>query len=533
MKTCYFNGKIFTSNPDQLYADAMVVEDGKIVQIGLATDMSSGCQRIDLKGKTVLPGFVDNHMHPIMLASFSKKIPCLPPVVSSIEDLKREIQTVRQSQGPDKWIEGWGYDEGKLAEGRAPTRWDLDKGCSDAPVSLIRTCGHIRCVNSMALKLAGITRDTPDPEGGKIQRDKTGEPTGILQENARYLVSPFMPEPDEEQTVAELVDLGRLLASQGVVAVNDMGNLSVADFFGLYSQAAQRGMPQYIGIYYMWADYMGHPEQLDFSPEKTNRTAHVRNAGVKLVGDGSISGHTAWVYEPYLGTADYGISTLTEQQLETAIAFCKKNQVQLSIHAMGAHAIKTYVDRLVQEKNWMSPEDVTPYARMEHVTEPPDGSIAKAAACGIAWSTQPIFYYSEIETYLINLGPERLKGTYAIRKYLDAGVKVSLSTDSPATSWATPSNPFSTLKAAVTRIAWQGTDCGQDQAVDLETAIQLYTRESAQTGGFAKLGMLKEGYQACFIILNKDIFTTVPEQIDTIRVDKTYIDGICIYRQNG
>ena len=232
----YINGKIYTCDEENRYAQAMTVQDGVITWVGAQEDLPAGDWTVvDLGGKRVIPGFVDAHMHPVMLADFSKKISSLPPKVHSIEELKEEIRKVRQAQGPDKWIEGWGYDEGKLAEGRSPTRWDLDEGCSDAPVSIIRTCGHIRCVNSKALELAGITKDTPDPQGGQIDRDENGEPTGVLRENARNLVTPLIPETTDEQKVDLVVDLGELLLSQGITSICDMGNLDPSDNYDIYS----------------------------------------------------------------------------------------------------------------------------------------------------------------------------------------------------------------------------------------------------------------------------------------------------------
>lgn len=139
----------------------MIVSNGMIQWIGKKENIPDGnYEHVDLKGACVVPGFVDAHMHPVMLADFSKKISALPPEVHSIEELKEKIRQVRETQQPGEWIEGWGYDEGKFEEKRSLNRYDLDQGCSDSPVSITRTCGHIRCVNSKALEIAGITRDT-------------------------------------------------------------------------------------------------------------------------------------------------------------------------------------------------------------------------------------------------------------------------------------------------------------------------------------------------------------------------------------
>lgn len=530
-KRLYVNGRIFTADPRQEYASAMLVENGRISWIGAEADVPRGFHgdTVDLRGRRVLPGFIDAHMHPVMLADFSQKISVLPPNIHSIAELIDAVRDARAKQGPGDWIHGWGYDEGKLTEHRPPTRYDLDKGCSDAPVSIIRTCNHMRCVNSRALELAGITRDTPDPPGGQIDRDESGEPTGILRENARNLVLPFIPETTLEQKADLVAALGQLLLFQGITAICDMGNLEPGDNYDIYKAAVKKGFRQTVGMYYMWDYYMDDPN-FHFPEESLDRRQQIFSAGLKLIGDGSVSGRTAWMNSPYLGSDQVcGLPVCSDQQLETAIQFCKRYGCQLSVHAMGGRAIDRIVARAVQEKKWTS--GPLPHLRLEHVTEPSAAAIRAFAKYGYAVVTQPIFLYSEVESYLTNLGEQRMKKTYPVRTMLDAGVSLCFSTDAPATSWAVPSDPFPCLKGGVTRTAWDGTDCGPEQSVDVKTAIQLYTRESARIAGFPDLGQLTPGYRANFITLNEDILGIDPMRIDQIHVAETYIDGEKVYEE--
>ena len=522
--TAYTNGKIFTSDDANLYADAMLVEGERIKWVGKEAEMPAGdYETVDLNGKRVIPGFVDAHMHPIMLADFSKKISALPPVVNSLTDLEQKIAEVRDKQEAGEWIQGWGYDEGKLAEKRSPNRYDLDKGCSDSPVIIFRTFVHVNCVNSKALELAGITKDTPDPQGGEIDRDENGEPTGVLRENARSFITPLLPVTSDEEKIEEIVDLGELLASQGITGVADIGCLSDGDVYGYYINAKEKGFKQRVGIYYMW-DYYWQNKDFVIPQEQMDGDQQIHVAGLKTVGDGSFSGRTAWVSEPYYGSTDeYGISVCSDELMESAIKFCKENRCQYSMHAMGGAAIDRIVNRVAKEEKWN--DDETPHLRIEHTTEPSDEAIAKTVEHGFALATQPIFFYAEIESYLANLGPERTKKTYPIKKLLDRGVNVCFSTDAPATSWAIPSDPFPCLKAAVTRYAYDGTDCGQDQAVDIETAIKLYTKNAAVITGLKNAGQLRAGYHADFAVLSEDILTVAPEDIDKVKVEQTYIDG--------
>ena len=564
MKRLFINGKIFTSNEEQLYAEAMITEDGRITWIGgaeeakemaassqpcAATDMQP-CEVIDLQGRTVIPGFVDAHMHPMMLAEYSRQIACLPPKINSIRQLseaisqaaedirareeQRDVPAADLSAAADPpaadlpWIRGWGYDEGKYEEKRSPNRYDLDQGCAEFPVFLVRSCEHIRCVNSKALEIAGITKDTPDPPGGSIDRDEQGEPTGILRENARDLVLPYMPAETEEDLISALTDLGDLLISQGIVAIADMGNLHAGGNFEYYAKAAERGFRQRVALYYMWDYFMDDPD-FAITPDLMDREHQIRIAGLKLIGDGSISGKTAWLREPYLGTEERGMPVYTDESLEKAIAFAKKAGCQISVHAMGGQAIDRIVDRVYEEEDWT--DGSVPYLRVEHVTEPSEQAMRKASEKGFAFASQPIFEYCEIETYRANMDTERLQHFYPHRTELDRGIRLCFSTDAPATSWAVPSDPFSNLKSAVTRRAYDGTDIGQSERVDIETAIILYTRNAAEVCGFAGLGQLVPGYSADFVVLSEDIFTAPADRIDQIRAEETFIKGECVFRR--
>lgn len=206
------------------------------------------------------------------------------------------------------------------------------------PISLLRTCAHMRAVNSKALELAGITKDTPDPPGGQIDRDENGEPTGILRENARNLVAEILPKDSREAEVAKLVDLGEILLSQGIVAITDMGCVDATDYYDYYTEAAAKGLKQTVGIYYMW-DLVSEKGDFTWNEARADRSNQIQINGLKLLADGSVSGHTAWMSKPYKGTKDdYGISVCSDEELDSAIEFCKEHHCQLSVHAMGARA---------------------------------------------------------------------------------------------------------------------------------------------------------------------------------------------------
>ncbi|MGP1569836.1 MAG: amidohydrolase [Eubacteriales bacterium] len=527
MKTAYINGKIFTSDLSNKYTSQFLVENGKFIKVRNTDELILNADKVvDLDGKTVIPGIVDAHMHPLMLADYSKQIACLPPSINSIKQLKSVIAETVKSKNPGEWILGWGYDEGKYIEGRSPNRWDLDEVAPNNPVFIVRSCEHIRCVNSKAFEICNITDATPDPQGGHLGRDERGRLTGILEENARNLVLPFMPKKTEEERVESLVQLGKMLASQGIVAVADMGNLHAGGNYEIFKKAACNGFSQKVSIYYMW-DYFCDDEKFEITKEQLDYSSDIRIAGIKLIGDGSISGRTAWLKKPYLDTDNFGIPVYSDDSMEKAIRFAKKNLCQIAVHAMGGQAIDRVIERLSEESDWT--DGRVPFLRIEHLTEPSENAMKKACECGFAFACQPIFAFSEIESYRKNLGEERIKSLYPFKNMLDNGVKMCISTDAPATSWAMPSEPFVNMKAAVTRVAYDGTDIGSLQKLDIETIVRLYTKEGAEISGMLFTGMIKEGYDADFIILSDDIFEIDPMKLDEIKVNKTYIKGECVF----
>ncbi|MCI8608114.1 MAG: amidohydrolase [Firmicutes bacterium] len=533
------NARIFTSDQDYPEAEVLAVKDGKVAFVGSQEEFlrrgnfSEAAEVIDCGGKRMLPGLVDAHMHAIRLAGCCKQISVLPPLIHSMAELMEEIKKVRSRQTAEQWIEGWGYDEGKLLEGRAPNRYDLDSACSDAPVLLLRSCGHMCAVNSKVLEMAAIDRNTPDPQGGAIGRDENGEPDGLLYERAMNLVTDLRPEPTVEDMADNLLDLDRVLLSTGITAASDMGEGISYDYRQVYGRAIEKGMHIRVAGYYKW-EQVKDKKDFKLEPADMDPSNQFRAAGIKLIGDGSVSGRTAWCDVPYLkGTEEdgqeYGMPVCTIEEIDEALEYCKNHGCQLSIHVMGAAAIDRAVERTWQEKPWLDSD--VPSVRLEHVAMPTAKAIRRCAAAGIGWATQPVFLYAEIESYLKNLGPERARECYPIADWKDAGVRFCFSTDAPATSWATPSDPWVCIKGAVTRRAWEGTDCGQRHRADTREAIRLYTAEAGTMLGFTHIGKLKEGYAADFILLDRDVLQINPEGIDQVQVEKTFMGGKLVYQR--
>ena len=243
-----------------------------------------------------------------------------------------------------------------------------------------------------------------------------------------------------------------------------------------------------------------------------------------------MSGRTAWVNPPFLGEeGNYGIQTTTKEELLAAAVAAKHNNIQLVVHAMGEQAIDLIVDTFYEVPGWL--EDIYSI-RIEHAAMPTPQALQRAGEAGIAFVTQPIFLFAEIESYVNNLGTERMKNqTYPVQSMLDAGIKVAFSSDAPATAWADPANPFVGIKSAVTRVAYDRTDTGKEQKIDIETAITLYTRAAQEITRIPKVGQLAPGYYADFMILNEDILGINEDKIDEVQVIETYMGGNIVYQK--
>lgn len=290
METTLINGKIFLGTDSTSFASALTLAQGRVRWVGATAQAPRTGRVIDLRGRTVLPGLVDCHTHPKYIADALHGVACTPPQVNSIADL---VAALRQSpavgQGPTVWIEGWGFDESKLAEHRAPTVDDLDQVSTTQPIFLYRSDCHSAVGNRRALALAGIDRTTPDPVGGHIGHFKNGEPNGFMREvAATQLLIRAKSSLSYANDVTNLVNSSDHYLQNGLVAIGEMmGRMRPYPSQQLYEDAMQAGFLPRVGLYDVFDEVTG--------PLKPAQNERLRVAGIKVFMDGSISGETAWV----------------------------------------------------------------------------------------------------------------------------------------------------------------------------------------------------------------------------------------------
>lgn len=510
----YINGNIFTGDPMRPHCTRISVRDGHIIDRdgnGGRENLEALGQVVDLGGRRVIPGLVDPHMHALLLATLASEIPLTMPDVQSIEDIRTRVAQRRQTVQSGEWITGLGYDEGKLRERRAPTRQDLDAVAKDVPVLLVRACGHMGVANRKALALAGIGRSTPDPEGGQIDRDADGEPTGILREKALFFVLARVPRPARAKQAALLHDLAQASYAVGLTRWTDLwAGYHPHDDAEAYVEARRTGTTPPVSLFYIWdqiREVAGRPRPKDY-PEWG-----VNVGGIKMVADGSVSGRTAWVapsYQPYQGRAgDSGLPQLTPEDLLEGARTAEAWGVQLAVHAMGEAAIAQVVETFHGRAGWLVGR---PSIRIEHAALPSADLLRQMAESGMAMVPQPIFLYAEIESYLNHLGRDRTARSYPLASALRAGVYTALSSDAPATAWKDPANPWLGIYSAVTRRAYDGTDTGSAERIPVSQALSLYTRQAARLLGI-QAGVLAPGFAADFAVLNEDVLAVEPERL--------------------
>ncbi|CCG03419.1 amidohydrolase [Blastococcus saxobsidens] len=522
----FVNGKVFTGTGEDDFASAFRITDGAFSWVGDTADVT-GEEATDLGGATVLPGFLDVHAHPSFTATLADAVPLLPPDVDSLAALLDRLRA-HPDIGTDRWIEGFGFDESRYPERRKPTASDLDAVSATQPIVVRRCDGHSVVCNSRALELAGITPDTPDPENGRIGRDASGTLTGLLAERAAFdAVLALRPPLKHEELVTRLAGLNRRLLARGIVAVDDLMATFVPEPLRLYRDAEQASLVPQCGLYYGWTDVRdsGMP---DLSND--DRTGRMRVAGLKVLMDGAYSDRTAWTDDAYPGTCDHGIRTCSDDELRAAVAWARRNRIQVAIHAMGDRALHRVVDVVGDEEPWMGER---PSVRLEHATlfsaELLDRLEASRMSFGVV--SHSIFFFAEYDSYARSLSPQQLAVAYPIRSFYERVPATALSSDHPATAWSEADDVFVSIKAAVLRQAHNGASFNPAEAVTVAQAILLYTGRAAGVSPIEPVGVIRPGAEGTFVVLERDVFSVPSSEIDQVRVAETWVRGERAFRR--
>ncbi len=541
------NGRVYTMDAARRWASAVAVSQGRIVGVG--TDavvrelIGPGTDVVDLGGRMLLPGFQDAHVHPP--SSGYEMLHCNLSEAYSLPEYERIVREYAAAHPDDAWIVGAGWSMDVFPSGNPPKE-PLDRVVADRPVRLWSRDGHSVWVNSRALEIAGVSRDTPDPVDGWIVRDGEGQPTGTLHEGAFELVEKFVPEPSAEDWIDGLRTAQTYLHSLGITAWQDAivgGHDPTLDTYVSFARSGEL-TARVVGA--LWWDRHRGIEQVEdlIALRERGRAGRFRATSVKIMQDGVIENHTAAVLEPYLDadgrpTQTYGMSFVEAEDLQAGVTRLDAEGFQVHVHAIGERAVREALDAFEAAQAANGPNDHRHHIAHIQVVHPDD--VPRFRVLGVTANAQPLWAVNEGQMLHLTipfLGPERSAWQYPFGSLVRSGAVLAMGSD-----WSVSSaNPLWEMHVAVNRTAPSVYEYGggtgepflPDERIDLPTALAGFTINSAYVNHLDHLtGSIEVGKRADLAVLDRDLFAHPVEEIAEASVMLTFVDGERVYDAEG
>ena len=506
--------------------DNIAIEDDFIIGINLAQEPQGIVTKIDGKGKVMLPGLIDSHGHILGLGQNLLEVD-LRGSQSEEEAVERILAFVSShalapsQKKESEWIIGDGWNQVLWPTKVFPSKASLDAVIKDRPVVLSRVDGHAVWVNSMALKLAGIDADTPSPAGGEIVKDKDGQPTGLLIDNAEDLVTRLIPKPNQDQLALQLKTASDHLLALGITSAHDAGiSKQVYDF---YKEQAANGNLRF-RIYAMIAATDPQINEMLAAGHVKSDDDMLTIRSVKAYGDGALGSRGAALIEPYSDDKDnHGLLVTPQETLPALFTQVLGANFQLNFHAIGDRANRLALQQFGETFKTF-PENSERH-RIEHAQVVAVDDIPLFKSLGIIPSMQPTHATSDMNMAEDRLGKARLKGAYAWKTFLDQGSRIAFGSDFPVEL----ANAFHGLHAAVTRQSGENMPASgwiPEEKVSVQAALRGFTLDAAYSAfQDDKLGTLEVGKRADFIFIDRDIFTGPASDIRDTQVLETWVNG--------
>jgi len=534
----YHTGKIYTVDADQPWAQAVAIQNGRIMFVGsddaVRTYIGQDTELHDLRGRLMLPGFQDAHIHPIY--SGLDALSCDLSQSESIEGYRAIVPACVEALAGKEWITGSGWSMAAFGPGGMASKDILDELVPDKPVYLSSRDGHSGWANSKALQVAGITRDTRDPVDGYIDRDpETGEAVGSLQEGAMRLVAQHIPPPSSAELTAALEYARDMLHGYGITSVQE-AYAGTQDLETYEALDKQQKLNLRIVIALLW-DSEQTEEQIPTFLEQRERytSGNIRATSVKIFVDGVMENYTAVMVEPYLvesGTS--GIPMIDPEYMKEVVTMLDAEGFQVHFHALGDGAVRYALDAVEVAREQNGDSDRRHHLSHLQVIHPDD--IPRFAALGAVANFQPAWAYADeyvVDLTLPFIKPEVAKWMYPIRSVLDAGGKVAFGSD-----WSvSTAEPFYQIETAVTRIDAELHDTdplNPEQAITIEEAVEAFTSGSAWVNHQElETGSIEVGKLADLIVLDQNIFDIEPQDISNTKVVLTLFGGNPVHGSPG
>jgi len=529
----FTNGHIITMNEDVPEVEAFAVKEGFIIAAGTNAEVRKAyplAEEMDLGGKDVMPGIIESHGHMLNLGRIKMRLDLQD--IGDPQEVAQKLKERVAETTPGEWIEGWGWDDGIWKEQMTAIGQELSAVSPDNPVWFAGLHGYNGWANAKALELAGITGDTPDPEGGKIYRDPdTGAPTGILANAAQGLVTQLMPLLTVDQREKAFEMAGEELLKHGLTSVHD-ARITRKDLDALRSLKAKNKLKV---RYYIMLDctneeliepFLQNGPEIDPDNWLTIRC-------IKIFQDGSLGTRSALMFEPYSDAPGVlGVTTTPQDEIERLTKRSLQAGMQVATHAIGDRSNRITLDAYEAAIRTV-PDAKDHRLRIEHAQVVALEDILRFKELNIIASMQPPHATSDMPWAEDRVGPERIRGAYAWRSFLDAGVRVPLNSDFPGETL----NPFYGMYAAETRQTPEGKPEGgwyPGQCLTRKEVLHAYTVESAYSGFEERMkGQIAPGMLADFIVISDDILTIPSKALLSLKVERTYVGGQLVYSRNA
>ncbi|WP_285395972.1 amidohydrolase [Lysinibacillus sp. fls2-241-R2A-57] len=529
----FINGEVITMDADSRIEEAVAIKENRIIFVGSTLEVQqmidSKTEIIDLCGKSLLPGFIDAHIHLVMYGLNQLAISCKAHNITSNEDIKQELRKKVQTVPKGQWIRAWGFNETTIKENRYLSIKELDEISTEHPIMITRTCGHISIVNSKALELAEIDANTSNPDGGIIERDTNGALTGKLIEKANMRMNEIAKYTEVELRQAMKIASDHFVQA-GITSIHEAG-VSDTDTYRLLQEAVKNkdiAVRVYAIICTLNNSHEFVGKMLSAGVLTGTGDERFKIGPAKIFTDGSSTGPTIATREPYTSNPnDHGILYYSEEEIYRVLGEAHKKGYQITVHAQGDRAIEMYLNCVEKALNEHPREDHR--HRIEHAGISTPDLQDRMKNLGVIPIPNPPFHFEFGDIYVKNYG-ERVNYMYPVRDFIDKGIICAGGSDAPVTDY----NPLLGIHTAVNRISSSNSEIGVNQKVTILEAIKIYTINGAYASFEEDIkGSLEVGKLADLVVLDNSILSQNNHSIKDLKVEMTIIDGKILYKNEA
>ncbi|GIP62303.1 amidohydrolase [Virgibacillus pantothenticus] len=532
-QTIFINGEIITVNMNNDICQALAIRGNQIIATGSNEKVlelqDSKTEIVNLHGQTLLPGFIDSHLHITMYGINRLSIHCKQDQLHSISSLLEALKIKVAKTPKGEWVRAFGYNENHMTDKRLPTKQELDTVSKDHPIIVGRVCGHASVVNSKAFQLTGINKHTPDPMGGKYEKNEAGELNGTLIENAH--MNMFAKAAFSESELSEAHKIAsQEFAAKGITSIHDATGYGLDNLRKLQQDARSGTIQQrvyaMVGALNNAQDVVKHMVLSGVSTGVGDTKFRV--GPVKLFLDGSSSGPTVWTRDPYTSDHNnYGIHYFSQEEVDELFIPAHEKGWQITAHAQGDAAIDMLLTT-IETANRLYPRTNSRH-RIEHAGVAAPDLVKRMKEQHVVPTPNPAFHFEYGDGYVKDYG-ERSSYMYPLNDYLKAGIPAAIASDCPVTDV----DPFRGLYGAITRMSESGQIIGEDQRIPLLEAIRMYTYNGAYASFEEKIkGSIEPGKLADLVLMNCSLLNSHVNDLLEAKVEWTMIDGKIVYQNKG